>query len=136
MSTLGLTFTRQVAKFEANTLTEFKISEMLASQNDISFLLPHVNELRLVLTTDHCQLLPGEEVRQQLEAELDVAELLLKAGQALLDHVLPTVHIRDDLVHRVLSLKCGNIEERICLNYQKMGPRDLNFDSNKCQDHN
>ena len=33
-------------------------------------------------------LLPGEHVGQELEGELDVVELLLEAGQPLLDQVL------------------------------------------------
>mgnify|MGYP001286234734 CR=1 FL=1 len=48
---------------------------------------------------------PGQHVGQQLEAELDVVELLLEAAESLLDHVLTTVHIGHYLIHRVLSLK-------------------------------
>ena len=48
---------------------------------------------------------PGQHVGEQLEAELDVVELLLEAAESLLDHVLATVHIGHDLIHRVLSLK-------------------------------
>ena len=72
-------------------------------------------------------LLPGEHVGQELEGELDVVELLLEAGQPLLDQVLGSqsevsiveagpitahlaaVHVRHDLVHGVLGLQTVDI---------------------------
>ena len=73
-------------------------------------------------------LIPGEHVGQELEGELDVVELLLEAGEPLLDEVLDSqsevsivetagpitahlaaVHIRHDLVHRVLGLQAVDV---------------------------
>ena len=48
---------------------------------------------------------PGQHVGKELETELNVVEFLLEAGEPLLDHVLPAVHVRHDFVHGILRLK-------------------------------
>lgn len=103
---MGLIFIGHVAKFPANiifkrnNLKSLWMREVLASQI--------CNSFAIITESASGQALhwPGQHVGQELEAELDVVELLLEAGESLLDHVLPAVHVRHNLVHGILGLKC------------------------------